>query len=409
MKICLLSYRGEPYCGGQGVYIHNLSRELCNLGHEVHLLSGNPHPRLVDAVTLDKLESLDLYGVNRGRLPPRPLRILTPLNLYEFCAVLLGTFPEPFTFSIRAYLRLRQLLAGQRFDVVHDNQCLGYGLVLMKGLGLPVVATIHHPVSVDRDIEIGQAGSRWWRFRMRRWYSFVAMQHRVGRRIDRIVTVSKRSADDIARDFSIPKDRIRVVYNGVDTDLFTPDDSVRKEANSLITVGGAGQIKGLCYLLKALHLLREELDVKLTIVGKPPTDGHFPANLIREYGLQDRVRFTGRVSAEALVGHYSAAEVAVVPSLYEGFGFPAAEAMSCKLPLISTTGGALPEVTGKDGEAGMLVPPRNADALAAAIRRMLADEALRRKMGEAGRQRVVRKFTWREAAKKTVEVYQELM
>jgi glycosyltransferase involved in cell wall biosynthesis len=408
MRICLLSYRGEPYCGGQGVYVHYLSRELHNLGHEVHLLSGNPHPHLVDGVTVDRLDSLDLYGVNRGRLPPRPLRMLTPLNFYEFCAVLLGTFPEPFTFSMRAYLRLRRLLARERFDVVHDNQCLGYGLALMKRLGLPVVATIHHPVTVDRDIEIGQAGSWWWRLRMRRWYSFLAMQHRVARRIDRIVTVSNRSAEDIARDFEVPKDRMRVVYNGIDTDLFTEDDSVPKESNSLITVGGAGQIKGLCHLLKAIRLLKDEVEVKLTIVGKAPTDGHYPANLIREYGIQDRVRFTGRVTPEALVGQYSSAEVAVVPSLYEGFGFPAAEAMSCKVPLVSTTGGALPEVTGKDGEAGMLVPPGDADALAAAIRRMLGDEMLRRKMGEAGRERVVRNFTWRQAAKKTEEVYQEL-
>jgi glycosyltransferase involved in cell wall biosynthesis len=206
----------------------------------------------------------------------------------------------------------------------------------------------------------------------------------------------------------VPKDRMRVVYNGIDTDLFTEDDSVPKESNSLITVGGAGQIKGLCHLLKAIRLLKDEVEVKLTIVGKAPTDGHYPANLIREYGIQDRVRFTGRVTPEALVGQYSSAEVAVVPSLYEGFGFPAAEAMSCKVPLVSTTGGALPEVTGKDGEAGMLVPPGDADALAAAIRRMLGDEMLRRKMGEAGRERVVRNFTWRQAAKKTEEVYQEL-
>ena len=409
MRICLLSYRGEPFCGGQGVYIHYLSKELCNLGHEVRLLSGNPHPNVVDAVKMEKLESLDLYGVNRGRIPPRPLRILTPLNFYEFVSVLSGTFPELLTFSTRAYLRLRQCLRRERFDVVHDNQCLGYGLLLMKRLGLPVVATIHHPISIDRGIEMAQAASWWWRFRMRRWYSFLSMQRRVSRRIDRVITVSNCSAEDIGRDFGVPKDRLRVVYNGVDSSLFTKDESIPREANSLITVGGAGQIKGLCYLLKALQMLRDDTEAKLTIVGNAPSNGQYPMSLVREYGLEDRVRFTGRVTPEALVGRYSAAEIAVVPSLYEGFGFPAAEAMCCKVPLVATRAGALPEVTGEDGEAGVLVPPADPVALAAAIRRLLGDEMLRKRMGEAGRQRVENKFTWREAARKTVEVYQELM
>ena len=409
MKICLLSYRGEPYCGGQGVYIHYLSKELCNLGHEVHLLSGPPHPIVVDGVKVHKVESLDLYAVKPWHLPPRPLRILRPINFYEFIAVRLGTFPEPFTFSMRAYLKLRGPLSREKFDIVHDNQCLGYGLLLMKRLGLPVVATIHHPISIDRDIEIAQAGGWWNRFRMRRWYSFLSMQRLVARRTDRIIAVSNSSAKDTERTFRVPGDKLRVVYNGVDSDMFKRDESIPKEPNSLITVGGVGQIKGLLYLLKALQLLKNETEANLTIVGKAPVDGQYPSALIREYGLEDRIKFTGRLDAEELVRHYSAAEIAVVPSLYEGFGFPAAEAMSCKAPLVATRGGALPEVAGEDGEAAMLVPPADPDALAAAIKRLLGDEVLRKRMGEAGRKRVEREFTWREAAKKVVDVYQELV
>jgi len=335
--------------------------------------------------------------------------LLRPLNFYEFVAVLTGAFPEPFTFSIRAYGNLRSQLRQKRFDVIHDNQCLGYGLLLMKRLGLPVVATIHHPVHIDRDIEIAQAQGWRNKLRMRRWYSFIGMQRRVAKRTDRVIVVSNSSAKDTERNFGLPADKIRVVYNGVDSEIFKRDESVLKEPNSLITVGGAGQIKGLPYLLKAIQLLNSETDVNLTIVGKAPVDGHYPSGLIREYGLEGKIRFTGRISQPELVRYYSAAEIAVVPSLYEGFGFPAAEAMSCRAPLVSTRGGALPEVTGEDGEAAMLVPPADADALAAAIKRLLNDEPLRRKMGETGRKRVEANFTWREAARKTAEVYQELM
>ena len=409
MKICLLSYRGEPYCGGQGVYIHYLSKGLRDLGHEVHLLSGPPHPIVVDGVKVHRVESLDLYALKPWRLPPRPIRLVRPLNLYESAAVLTGAFPEPFTFSMRAYGRLRGDLSKEKFDIIHDNQCLGYGLLLMKRLGLPVVATIHHPIYIDRGIEIAQAAGWWNRLRMKRWYSFLAMQRRVAKRTDRIIVVSNSSARDTERTFGLPSDKIRVVYNGVDSDLFKRDESVAREPNSVIAVGGSGQIKGLPYLLKAIQLLKNETDVNLTIVGKAPIDGQYPSSLIREYGLESSVRFTGRLSPEELVKCYSAAEIVVVPSLYEGFGFPAVEAMSCKAPLVSTMGGALPEVTGKDGEAAMLVPPADPDALAAAIKRLLDDEPLRRKMGELGRKRVEANFSWGEAARKTAEVYQELI
>ena len=168
-------------------------------------------------------------------------------------------------------------------------------------------------------------------------------------------------------------------------------------------------MKGLLYLLRALQLLRNEIEVKLTVVGRISADSQQASSLVEEYGLKDRVTFRGRISTEELVKHYSAAEIAVVPSLYEGFGFPAAEAMSCNVPLIATKAGALPEVAGKDGEVGILVPPADPDALAAAIKRLLSDELLRRKMGEAGRKRVERNFTWEKAAKRILEVYQELM
>jgi glycosyltransferase involved in cell wall biosynthesis len=408
MKICLLSYRGNNYCGGQGIYIHYLSRELLNMGHEVHLMAGPPYPEVVDGIKVHKLESLKLYDGN-GPLPSDPSRLLNPLNLYEFLAARLGTFPEPLTFSMRAYHKLREFSSQNKFDVIHDNQGLGYGLLLMKTRKVPIIATIHHPIPIDREVDLAHAKNLRRKLRLRVWYSFCAMQGRVSKRLDRVIAVSKSSEDEARHIFKVPQSKIRVVYNGLDASLFKRDDSIQREPNSIIMVGNAeGRVKGAIYLLKALQLLKGEMEVKLTIAGCAP-DSEYVTNLVKKYQLEDIVTFTGKISMEELVRGYSTAQVAVAPSLYEGFGFPAAEAMSCKVPIVVTRAGALPEVVGEDGEAGIIVPPADHHALAAAIRQLLTDESLRRRMGEAGRSRVERHFTWAQAAKRTTEVYEELM
>lgn len=408
MKICLLSYRGNPYSGGQGIYIYYLSRELLKLGHEVHVLSGPPYPDVVDGVQIHKLESLNLYE-SPNSLWRDLMRVRNPLRLYEFLAVTIGAFPEPLTFSIRAYNRLRALMPRYKFDIVHDNQCLAYGLLLMKRLGIPVVATIHHPIPIDRDIDLSHARNPWDKFRLMRWYSFLGMQYRVSPRLDRVITVSESSAKDIQRVFHVPESALRVIYNGIDTDFFNYDGSLPKEPHSLIMVSsGQGNIKGLPYMLQALYLLRDEVKVKLTIVGTTAPDSQ-PARMIKEYGLENIVTYTGGIEREELARLYSTTEIAVSPSLYEGFGLPAAEAMSSSLPVIATSAGALPEVVGQDGKAGILVPPAEPEALAAAIKRLLDDEPLRKRLGAAGRKRVQNNFSWEQAARKTVQVYEELL
>jgi len=408
MKICLLSYRGNPYCGGQGIYIYYLSRALRDLGHEVEVMSGPPYPDVADGIKLHRLASLNLYETEDSMWTILS-RLYDFINLYEVMSVCTGTFPEPLTFSLRAYRRIKKLLPETRFDIVHDNQCLGYGLLLLKRLGIPVVATVHHPIPIDRHLAIAQARRLWRKLLVRRWYAFCGMQGRVARRLERVITVSQSSAKSIEQAHGVSRSRIRVIHNGIDTDLFRKTDGVPKEPNSLVLVNSGEQsVKGVPYLFHALRLLKDGTDIKLTVVGSPAPDGQY-LELIRKYGIEDMVTFTGRVTAEELVRRYSAAEICVVPSLYEGFGLPAAEAMACELPVVSTTGGALPEVVGRDGEAGLLIPPAHPEALAAAIRRLLTDAALRRKMGQAGRKRVEREFTWQRAAQKTVEVYREVV
>ena len=407
MKICLLTYRGNMYCGGQGIYIHYLSRELHRLGHEVHVISGPPFPKVPDGVRLHRLKShsaiVSQYGNSNHAGPIR-----TPVDLYEFAATRIGVYTEPLAFSMRAYQEVKRLHKEVKFDVIHDNQCLGYGLTMMKRLELPLVATIHHPISIDREADFGQARSRLERLRRRWFYSFyIPMQSIVARRVDQVITVSECSAHEIERLIGIPSSRIRVIYNGVDTNLFRNNNGIHKEPGSMIFVGNTeDRKKGIIHLLQALRLIKGEFPVKLTIVdGGAPETTYAPA-LVREYGLESQVNIVRRLSGEDLVHHYSSAEIAAVPSLFEGFGFPAAEAMACELPVITTKAGALPELV-SDGDNGILIDPGDVPALAAAIKRLLEDEELRRRMGHAGREIAQRKFSWEQAAKQTVEAYKQ--
>ena len=415
MKVCLLCYRGKAYSGGQGVYLYYLAKELHNQGHEVHVLAGPPYPEVVPGVTLHKLESLRLYETSDDspdlqRPEKRPTR-WKPLNFYEWGATRGGLFPEIFTFSMRAYWKLRQLQPKEKFDIVHDNQCLGHGVWLMKSLGLPVVATIHHPVPIDREHHIKQARNWREKWKKMRFYSFCTTQKHVATRLDMIINVSEASKEECQRIFHVPDSKTRVVLNGVDTDSFIKLPGVRKEPNSLVMVGSTeDRKKGVLYLIQALKILKDEgVNAKLTIVDRKPPGLLYAPSLVKEYGLEDQVTYTGRLSTDELVRAYCAAEVCVIPSIYEGFGFPAAEAMSCETALVTSRAGALPEVTGDPPEGALLVPPENPRALADAIKKVLQNEQLRRDLGKAGRKRILERFTWAESTRQVVEVYKELV
>jgi len=394
------------YCGGQGVYLYYISRELKRLGHEVDIIVGPPYPNIAEGIAEHRLENLNFFEF--GFPKQDPFRVFSPLNLYDLAGTRLGMFTEMCSFSIRAYNKLRQLLRNRRFDIIHDNQTLGYGILLMKAFEIPIVATVHHPLPIDRKTDIAHIDRAWERFGRIMFYPFV-MQHLVTRRMDRVIAVSESAAEETRNAFKVPRSKIRVVHNGIDTDMFRRLDGERRERGRLVIVANTvDRKKGVIYLLRALQLLREEIDVKLTIVDRGAPDNEYTPALVGRFGLDGSVDFTGKVSLEELVRYYATAEVAVVPSLYEGFGLPAAEAMACGLPVVATTAGALPEVV-EDGRSGILVPPRDHYALAGAIKCLLKDEPLRRAMGEEGRRRVERNFTWEEAARKTLEVYREVL
>ena len=405
MKICLLCNRGNMYCGGQGVYLYYLSRELHRLGHEVHAIVGPPYPQLAEGVIEHRVENLNLFEF--GFPKQDPFKIFTPLNLYDIAVTRVGKFPEMFTFSFRAYDKLRQIMGEHKFDIIHDNQTLGYGNILMKSLGVPVVATIHHPLPIDKKTDLPYIHSIKGQLRRILFYPFF-MQHMAAAAMDRVITVSEDAAGEIHNSFKVPYKKMRVVYNGIDIEMFRPRAEIQKERGRIIVVSNTSdRKKGVLYLLRAMRELRKEMDVKLTIVDRGLPDNEYTPAIVERCGLNGSVEFTGRITTEELAKRYCTAEVAVVPSLYEGFGFPAAEAMSCGLPVVSTTAGALPEVV--DDKSGILVPPGDHMAIAEAVKRLMGDEALRQRMGAAGRARVERLFSWEEAVKKIIDVYEEVM
>ena len=408
LRIAYLSYRGKPHCGGQGVYTRHLTKALSDLGHSVEVFSGQPYPVLDERVPLTALPSLDLYNDHYPMRKARIWELKTRWDLVEVAAFNTGTFPEPLAFSLRAWDHLRH--RRDNFDLVHDNQCLGWGLVLLQQrVGFPVLSTIHHPITVDRRLEIAHARTMWESFSMRRWYAFTKMQSRVARRMNHIMTVSESSKVDIAADHKVDPEHIHVVPVGVDPEMFRPIPGVRRVPGRIVTTASADvAMKGLKYLLEAVAKLRTERNVELVIIGRP-AEGGTSADLFAELGLTDCVSWVHGVSDERIVELYSEAEVAVVPSLYEGFSLPAIEAMSCGGPLVTTTGGALPEVAGSHGETCFQVPPGDSEALAAMLGAVLDQPDVRDRVGANGRQRVIDQWSWHHTAERTVDQYRALL
>jgi glycosyltransferase involved in cell wall biosynthesis len=396
-------YRGNPRCGGQGVYTRHLARELVGLGHSVEVFAGQPWPVLDDGVGFTPVPALDLYRDPDPFRVPHPREFHSSIDALEFAVMCTAGFPEPRTFSLRA----RRLLATRRddFDIVHDNQCLGSGLVGMLSDGWPLLTTLHHPITVDRVLALSHAENAYRRLTQRRWFGFLGMQMRVARQLPRVVTVSESSKSDIAAQMGVDPARMTVVPVGVDHTVFRPrSDRPRIPGRIMVTSSSDVPMKGLVPLLEALAKLRTERDVELVVIGRP-TEGGRVARTIDRLGLSRAVHCVSGISDDELAGMYAEAQVAVVPSLYEGFSLPAIEAMACGVPLVATTGGALPEVVGADGETALLVAPDDPEALAAGIRRILDDEALAARLGNGGRQRVLGRFTWEATARGTAEQY----
>tara|TARA_B100001540_G_scaffold243169_2_gene218130 strand:- start:1832 stop:3127 length:1296 start_codon:yes stop_codon:yes gene_type:complete len=403
LRIALLGYRSQPYGGGQGVYLRFLSKALVEAGHSVDVISGPPYPHLDPRVSLIKLPSLDLF--QNGLMSLRPHHLSSYSNVVEWVSKLTGGFAEPYAFGRRAVKYLRE--HGHQYDLVHDNQSLSYGMLQIQDMGLPLVTTIHHPITSDLRIALSAAKSLRERLLIRRWHSFLNMQKKVVKQLRNIVTVSDCSRQDIARDFGLQPSGISLVHNGICTEEFRPMPEVRRLDNRLMaTCSADAPLKGLRYLLRAYaRLLQKYPDLELLCISKP-NPGGATEQLVRELGLAERVTFVNGISTEQMVRHYAEATMAICPSVYEGFGLPAGEAMACGVPVVSSDGGALPEVV---GDAGVLFPARDVDALVAAIDGLLQDPARREELGARAKARIEEHFCWHVCARQMTDYYHQVL
>lgn len=411
LRILFTSYRGNMRCGGQGIYLWFLARELSRLGHRVDVLVGPPYPDPMPfADSVVELPNQQFWAGWFSRDPAAllpagaPLRVFEPLHFYELAASRLGFLPEPFAFSLRAFRDVaRRLKRGERWDVVHDVQCLGWGTLGIHALGLPVVTTIHHPLSVDRRASFVRDESFRDALGTMSFYP-IGMQACVARSIERVFTSSRASAGEIERDFGVPASRLRMVANGVDTELYCPDPAAPRDEREILCVGRASDPnKGLPTLIEALALLPSS--VKLTLVDDDTPD-NVARKRARALGCAGRLSLVGRVATEELVHLYRRAALVVVPSRYEGFGLPAVEAMACGTPVVATRAGALPEVIGRGG-GGVLVEGDAPAALAKGIAQLLDQPEARARLGERGRRGVVEAYAWPRVAAQTAAVYAE--
>ncbi len=405
LRIALLGYRSAPFSGGQGIYIKYLSRALTAMGHKVDVISGEPYPQLDDNVTLIKMPGLNLYEWFPDH--HRALRLkhfASWADLTEYFSMLTGGFSEPYSFGRRVakYLKKHQ----DQYDIVHDNQCLAYGLLDIQRF-LPTIATLHHPITHDRQLALDAAPN--WKYRLltKRWYSFLGMQKKVTAKLKHVVTVSDQSRRDTATDFGVPDDHLKVIYNGIDTHTFKPLDNPERSRYRLICTASADQpLKGLRYLLEALPKLAKLFpQLQLTVVGKLQPEGP-TEKLIQKLGIADRIQFVSGISTERLVELYSESTIAICPSLYEGFGLPAGEAMACGVPVISSNGGALPEVV---GNAGIIVPKGDSEALGREIAKLLDNPQHQKQLSYTGRARIENTFSWAAVAQELTEYYEKML
>lgn len=402
LRILLPSYRSDPHTGGQGIYMRLISKALVDLGHHVDVISGPPYPDLDPRVGLIKLPSLDMYA------RPNPIACLNreilsnKTDRFEWWSHNWGGFPEPYTFGVRMAAYMRDKI--DQYDIMHDNQTLCYGMLEVRDMGLPVVGTIHHPITMDKRIDIAHAKWPWIKFLKWRWYSFLNMQIDVARQLDPLIVVSDSTLRDVERDFKVPKQRMTRIHHGIDHELFQPQPHITRRSNRLMVTASADvPLKGLIYLIRAYHtLLKTHPDLELLVVGRL-REGQTMQELDK-LGIRDRVKFVSGLSGEELRDLYAEATIAVSPSVYEGFGFPAGEALSCGVPLVATNGGSLPEVV---GDAGVVVPHSNPPALAEAIDALLNDPERRQQMSVTARQHILDKFKWSRCANEVVDMYRD--
>ena len=404
MKIGLLSYRSHPYSGGQGIYVKHLSKALSDIGHDVSVLSGPPYPELDNSVELIEIPSLGLFETE-DRMKAFSLDLLlNPLNLYEWLTVMSGGFPEPYTYGKRVLKYLKE--NNRDFDIILDNQSLCDSLLEIQKI-YPLAVTIHHPITKDLKLEIENASNWKEKLSSLRWHNFLPMQKKVAPKLNKIICVSRPSKKDIVEEFLVDPEKIEVILNGINIRKFIPNPSTLFIENKIITTASADiPLKGLKYLILALpNIIKVFPKTSLTVIGRSPSDSKL-RKLITDLSLEDKIAFRSGITEEEIVNLYHSSEIAVIPSLYEGFGFGAGEAMACGIPLISTHSGGLEEVV---GDSAVKILPASTEEIESAVIKLFSSPDRKTELSKMGRERMEKMFDWHIAAKSYENAFKEVI
>ena len=402
MKIGLLSYRSNPFSGGQGIYVKHLSLALTKLGHQVDVISGPPYPDLHEDINLIEIPSLNLFELEDNlRLRSfRPSFLFNLADFREWLGVLSGSFPEPYAFGKRVNIYLDK--TSTDYDLIHDNQSLCYELINIQK-EIPLVTTIHHPITRDRRLALEAAATWKERLSINRWHSFLRMQKKVAPQLNRIVCPSNQSKADVIEELKVNEENVDVVLNGIDLDSFNRDERVEKKPYRIITTASADvPLKGLKFLIEAMTEIIEEIpEAHLMVLGRAKEKGDI-AKLISRLNLEEKISFRSGLSQSEVVSLYSSSHICVIPSLYEGFGFGAGEAMACGLPLISTQSGGLKEVIGQEA---VIIEAASSEAIIKAVKDLFSNKEKQLALSRAGRKRMEKEFNWMKAAEAYEKIY----
>ena len=401
LKIAILSYRSAPFGGGQGIYVYELSKALNNIGHNIDVISGPPYPELIADIELIKLPGLNLFSTFKFR---ERLKIFFNTknksldDWYEFSSTLMGGFPELQTFGNRAKI----FLSDTNYDAVIDNQSISFGMIDIQK-SKPLIEIMHHPISKDYFYDLKFARGLMQRLSKMRWFSFLKMQKKVAKQIKVVVTPSLNSKKDIHHDFKVPMQNIQVIPNGIDFNTFCTLPNIVPKVNGVITTASADvPLKGLDFSLHAIARLKSEYpDIKLTVIGSPRAEGH-TERLIKRLKLEEQVSFKTNLTKEEITHEYAKSSVAVVSSLYEGFGFPVGEAMACATPLVATNVASIPEITGSFAQ---LIPAEDEEAIYQGIKNIFQSPQKYKIQAELGRQHIIENFNWTKIG----HAYEELL
>ena len=403
LKIALLSYRSDPFSGGQGIYIKNISEALHNKGHEITIFSGNPLPEVNKAIKVVRIETPGFFETFDSL---ERLKIFTSLeknrlNFMDFFETFTGTFTEPVFFGERLVKNKYFQETVDEFDIFHDNQSISsYPETVLKKL----VTTLHHPIHVDKEIDLTSEKSFLKRLSIKRWYSFLNFQKKNLKAVKKVISPSLSSKNDICRYFDYPSKNISVIWNGINLDDCKFHQRESFSANFVTIISADVPMKNLKTVLKALYLLKQDgLNAKLTIVGDLREDNK---KLIDRLGLTKEITYKSKLPRKQLIQSLNNADIGIAPSKYEGFGFPLVEMIATGLPVIVSDKASLPELA---GNAGLIFNSSDSNDLKEKMKELIENAALRNKVAENSKLRRDDFFGWDEYAKKLEDLYKEII